>query len=291
MASAAIVTGSAANGPTVESGFERARRRITRWRRVQVCGGLLLACTFFLPAVNGCGSSIIPYQVIGSLFTDPPGSNPLEFLLDVPLGLAIFGGAYAFGLLLAVACWRGQPTRSLSRVERIAGLVILLSAGALVVNCTGESIKTRGVNLFDLDMPEALFLSLALITPAYWFRSRRHGAGGLLAMRWYGSLCCVIWFAYWEGNSPKIGVHLALLGSALMLVGGFEEARRRSAQDRAGTHWRLLTAGLRACTDDPSGCAGCGYPLYGLVVPRCPECGLIFDPNRLASAAVPVTAP
>jgi len=252
---------------------------------------LLLACTFFLPAVNGCGSPIIPCQVIGSLFTDPPGGTLLDYLLEFPLGLAMFGGAYAFGLLLAVACWPGQPTRSPRLVEQIAGLVILLSAGALIVCCTGDTVKTRGGNLFDLDMPDALFLSLALITPAYWFRSRRHGAGGLLAMRWYGSLCCVIWFSYWVGNDGEIGVHLALLGSALILVGGFEEARWRSAQSRAGTLWQLLTAGLRMHAEDPKVCADCGYPLHGLVVPRCPECGLAFDPDRLASTAVPVAAP
>lgn len=34
-------------------------------------------------------------------------------------------------------------------------------------------------------------------------------------------------------------------------------------------------------------CAGCGYDLRGLEQPRCPECGLDFDPNALPPADIP----
>jgi hypothetical protein len=37
----------------------------------------------------------------------------------------------------------------------------------------------------------------------------------------------------------------------------------------------------------PRRCASCGYDLRGLEQPRCPECGLEFDPNRLPRADVP----
>jgi hypothetical protein len=33
---------------------------------------------------------------------------------------------------------------------------------------------------------------------------------------------------------------------------------------------------------EPWTCAGCGYLLYGLPEPRCPECGRAFDPNVFA---------
>ncbi len=35
-------------------------------------------------------------------------------------------------------------------------------------------------------------------------------------------------------------------------------------------------------TQDEANCARCGYPLRGLEVPRCPECGRPFDPRALS---------
>jgi hypothetical protein len=35
---------------------------------------------------------------------------------------------------------------------------------------------------------------------------------------------------------------------------------------------------------DPAGCEKCGYSLRFLTTPRCPECGAIFDPARVADA-------
>jgi hypothetical protein len=33
----------------------------------------------------------------------------------------------------------------------------------------------------------------------------------------------------------------------------------------------------------PGSCDACGYLLHGLITPRCPECGLPFDPRELTS--------
>jgi len=37
----------------------------------------------------------------------------------------------------------------------------------------------------------------------------------------------------------------------------------------------------------PRRCSGCGYDLRGLAELRCPECGLVFDPNELPRADIP----
>src|SRR5688500_7093799 len=37
----------------------------------------------------------------------------------------------------------------------------------------------------------------------------------------------------------------------------------------------------------PRRCAACGYDLRGLEQLRCPECGLVFDPNHLPRADIP----
>jgi hypothetical protein len=43
---------------------------------------------------------------------------------------------------------------------------------------------------------------------------------------------------------------------------------------------------------DPNRCIKCGYLLYGLAEPRCPECGTVFDPTTVGSpsAGDPVAA-
>lgn len=45
--------------------------------------------------------------------------------------------------------------------------------------------------------------------------------------------------------------------------------------------WQLARRAPRV--RDPGRCANCGYLLFGLSVPRCPECGQPFDPAETAS--------
>jgi len=49
---------------------ERTRqKRARRWRGLIAAGGLLLASTFFMPAVQGCNASIVPAQEVREHFT------------------------------------------------------------------------------------------------------------------------------------------------------------------------------------------------------------------------------
>jgi hypothetical protein len=41
---------------------------------------------------------------------------------------------------------------------------------------------------------------------------------------------------------------------------------------------------------EPWTCSRCGYLLYGLVEPRCPECGQAFDPAEFAGLPPPASA-
>jgi hypothetical protein len=55
---------------------------------------------------------------------------------------------------------------------------------------------------------------------------------------------------------------------------GMHDSRNRTLADRlCGTVVYMQLAGT------PGYCVGCGYCLYGLPEPRCPECGLAFDPK------------
>jgi hypothetical protein len=42
---------------------------------------------------------------------------------------------------------------------------------------------------------------------------------------------------------------------------------------------------------EPWSCLGCGYLLYGLPEPRCPECGRAFDPATFAGSAAGLDQP
>jgi hypothetical protein len=266
----------------------RTRQAIIRWRRMQAFGGFVLACTFFLPAVDSCNSPIIPFQGVWEFTQDLP-DDPGEWL-GLPAFLATFLEAYLFGLLVVIAIlWQrtARPAHA-RRVEWIGSCMILLAAFAVLLLFVAEIVTSPIASWWPPDWGEIVFLALAIITPAYWIRCMRHGAGGRLSLRWYTSLCCILWFTAWTLSGALYGLHLSLLGSAVIFIGAFEEARLRSNQDRFDSLRALLTATLRVHDDDPTVCSRCGYPLHGLTAPRCPECGTAFPPDRLDSLAAPV---
>ena len=80
--------------PIPELGDTQARK-LRRWRRTQAVGGLLLASSFFMPAVESCNSPLTPAEVVYDGLRGLPG-NILE--LDDWLGLFMWCiAAYLFG--------------------------------------------------------------------------------------------------------------------------------------------------------------------------------------------------
>jgi uncharacterized RDD family membrane protein YckC len=75
--------------------------------------------------------------------------------------------------------------------------------------------------------------------------------------------------------SVRILVGILLLPLApISFAMGMHDSRNRTLADRlCGTVVYMQLAGT------PGYCVGCGYCLYGLPEPRCPECGLAFDPK------------
>jgi len=285
MASEASTSGQCTPATT-----DRRGRAIVYWRNVQAFGGFVLACTFFLPAVESCNSPIIPFESTCEIIQELPTQR--ADWLGFPAGLAVFVDAYFFGFLVAVAIVLHQfgPARHALRVDWIGGSLILLAALGVLLLFAAHAVTSPLTSWWPPNWEELVFLLLALVTPVYWIRCLRHGAGGRLALRWYTSLCCILWFTAWTVSGALYGLHLSLFGSAVIFIGAFEEARLRSSQDRFDTLRALLTATLDVHDDDPTVCPRCGYPRHGLVVPRCPECGTIFeragfDPPSTQSAA------
>lgn len=103
------------------------------------------------------------------------------------------------------------------------------------------------------------------------------GQAGLMSLRWYASVLCVIWFCYFlAAATTYYGLWLSMLGSTVMMVGTTGEAKARSRLSLGRTLWQLFFARRWLIDVDDAGCRSCGYLLIGLTVPRCPECGTEF---------------
>jgi len=116
---------------------EPARQRRARpWRILTAGGGLLLASTFFMPAVPGCNVPIIPAREIYSGLSDPSFGRLtfVEFLDFCFQCYLLFVCAYLFGLCVAgrgisnLASWRrhARPYAG-AGILVLVGLVLLAS--------------------------------------------------------------------------------------------------------------------------------------------------------------------
>jgi hypothetical protein len=84
----------------------------------------------------------------------------------------------------------------------------------------------------------------------------------------------------YAGQSKPFGAVLTVLSSGLLLIARVGEARAVSRSSWRRTLWGLLTLRLDRWALPPGHCVICGYNLFGLTEPRCPECGRPFDPTE-----------
>jgi len=254
---------------------------VARRRRLQASAGLLLACTFFLPAVRSCNSNIIPAESVVELAGDPP--TDFDEWLHVPSAFALYLAAYVFGAVTFITLLRHPPTRTTSGGYATAILLCLTPICALAVWLELiTSSMSGGFSSAGVPHPVVLLAAWTFVCCA---RCWRRAAGGAIAIRWYTALCCVLWFAWWTCDGALIGVHLALAASAAILVGAYEEARLRAHRGPFRTLLALTIASLELPDPTEPQCTRCGYLLLGLTTPRCPECGTPFEPDRLTSPA------
>jgi hypothetical protein len=252
-------------------------RRIRAARRLLGFGGLVLASAFFMPAVEGCGDPVVPAGMVWDELDDgvPSAANLAEVFLW-------FIAAYLFGLVCLIIALRSrsyrlQTERSLGiSVPFIFGTVVVLLGCAILIEVVWKSASW--------DTAGALFATITLLSMMYFMRSLRMGVSGLLCLRWYTSLCCILWFGYWllaglfGGGRTYYGLWLSLFGSACILTATFVEARSRSPGLFWETAGKLLSCRLRVFDLGGPRCFACGYLLIGLPRNRCPECGREFDP-------------
>lgn len=272
-------------GPTSAQAVRR-RERFVRWRRVQALGGFVLACCFFLPAVEGCRAPVIPAEEVYDAFSEGIESWPHLWHL-----FAVFLAAYVFGLLVCmIGLCAGEITRSDPigievSIAVVLGIVVVgLLVVVLVVFVGDPAIVTQSLGF-------VLTTLVVLFSLRFLHRTARLGAAGLLHLRWYAALCCTAWFMLWLPGKTYYGLWLSIVGSVAILVGATGEAAVR-----ARTTWRpairlLLTSRAKLYDDDLPRCEQCGYILIGLTEQRCPECGLPFEMINPPRGLEPARAP
>lgn len=240
--------------------------RVLRWRRLSGLGGLFLAVSFFLPAVDGCSSPFVPATEVWEFVRDRSGS-----VTDWPGVFSTAIAAYLLGfLMLILGLCRFVPRQ---RAERAIGVANAIVLGLVIATY----LVSMAVEYPPWEWIAVVYVGLGLFSLIYWLRCVRMGPAGLMSLRWYGPILCLIWFSHFlVTGTTYYGLWLSILGSTVMMVGTTGEAKVRSRLP-LGRTIRNLLFGRRWLIDvDDAGCRSCGYLLIGLTVPRCPECGVEF---------------
>ncbi len=259
-------------------------RRLRRWRALGGFGGLMLFSTFFMPAVKGCGSPVIPAEEalehIEEALDD--GFTALD-LLELLSVFTVFVAVYLFGLLVLIICLRGWRFRRAS--EKNLGVSVAVLVGCLSVPLAlyfAGILITQGVSWGRWDAWTVFFVVVTCVSPLYLLRSIRMGTAGLLCLRWYAALCGLAWFGMFLIDAgfggTYYGLWLSMASLILILVSTHGEARIRTRRTGLQTCWNLVRGRLQLHDLDGPRCFGCGYLLIGLPTNRCPECGREFNP-------------
>ena len=242
--------------------------RLRRYRRIQVTGGFLLACTFFLPAVNACNSSISPYQHTMDIVTAED-----HFGLGEALLLLFHLSPYLWGLLIFLTVAAARRSQTETPMLPLA----LAFAGGLAL--TLFLLIGNIVNGDPMDQLFMLFATLAAISIPYWWKAVHKKEAGVLSLKWHGTICVLLWLLTLSRiYTPLYGLLLSIAGCALIATGCFLEAKLRGHRMNLFTLRSLLACAIEVHdTLDPR-CRRCGYILTGLRSLRCPECGTPFQP-------------
>ncbi len=259
-------------------------RRLRRWGVLGGFGGLLLFSAFFMPAVKGCSSPVIPAEHVWDALDDLPSAiGDWSSFLDSAAAAVSIGWPYLFGLLIVIICLRGWRCRHAA--EQNLGISVAVLVGCLSVPLAISFVAyliTHGAPWGQWNSWSVFFALVACASPLYLLRSIRMGVAGLLCLRWYAALCGFVWFGMFlilgGFGQTYYGLWLSMVALILILVSTHAEARLRTRRTGLQTCWGLLRCRLQLHDLDGPRCFGCGYLLIGLPTNRCPECGREFDP-------------
>lgn len=264
-------------------------RAARKWQWLSVGSGLLLASAFFMPAVQSCGSPVIPAKEVREAWDQFDWSTvqSISKASGFVLFVLVFISAYVFGLMMAAsAAIRLIAPRSTPR--RIArAIAVLVLAVTVVVEISIGLICLDG---FPSGTPlEWLVLCGWAILVASIFVHTWVALRVSQEYSWMlgGSLAGLIWFTPFAVQGALYGVYVSLAACAGLILAVVGEARALTRQGWWRTLGQLLTCGLVDPPDWRGHCPQCDYDLTGLPEPRCPECGCAFTWEEVGLAAPP----
>lgn len=280
-------------------------RRAFRWRLLTFAGGGLLAATFFMPAVDGCNSPVVPAEAAWRIGSDLPQAIRDAELFSALEGLTflfyVYSAAYLFGLLVVlVTLSRLTTRRRLQSIPRACLILFtLILAGGMCALTTYllwdagwlalENLFIPGdllghwVPVIDLTLMPLWLLALLVIV---WRRRNPPE----LSITFVTGLFAMHWFSYWSissrlSSADHYGIHLSFVSSCVIVVAVLGEARAVSRQSWLRTLGQLMTGRFRGEDQRVGMCPKCGYNLYGLTERRCPECGRGFTFEEVGATA------
>lgn len=278
------VVSAGISGPPAEEPDPASRSyppQVRRWRRLGMLGGLLVATSFFLPAIKGCGGAIRPSEVVAStvMNSDHLAEALIMFLLPYLCGLVI---ALTF---LARACGSAKAARIGGWI--ILGLVCVTSLHLLI-----EPFRGLAPNLIAIGS----YILIPTPTLPYMIATHRLKRRAVLARCFFVSAGMLVWFGLWLVAAAPLGDALVGLwcstaGAVLLTLACVGETAGLTDSGMMQTFGRLLICRIPPLPDDSMRCIGCGYSLIGLTEPRCPECGRPFTPSSTATPTAPLPKP
>lgn len=263
---------------------DAVRRRAGKWRFLSLGGGLLLAASFFMPAINACNAPQVPaanaYEVLG----EP------RLWATWPAYFYWFVAAYAFGFLVALGAGLrlvGSPLysraiRTCVFILLLGGIVVALWIFVLEVWNGWPTLPPRftwtdlwaGMGAFIVLVVLPLFAAFHLV------RTRR-----LRRRRWLGhgfvaSLWCITWFGMYlveaEPGDIHYGLPCSFAASLAVFIGIVGETAALTNRTFFRALGGLMIGRVPRLEEDRGRCEGCDYLLAGLTVNRCPECNRPF---------------
>lgn len=245
-------------------------RKLLWSRRTQAIGGVLLAASFFMPAVESCNSPVIPAEDVYS-FMREPSLNIAEWFFVFP----VFMAAYLFGLATCVVMFRLRSTTIGG--NNTAGRSISALSGATTIAIVAMFVNEWSLS-FLARFLDVVFVVAWIAFGLYWLRSLWKDVRGRLCIRWCAAVYCVLWFGTHALESKTYyGLWISLAGSIMIAVASILEAQILSGRGILSTLGRLLICRLELVDFGGPHCRTCDYVLVGLTSNRCPECGTLFE--------------
>jgi hypothetical protein len=282
--------------------FNDRRASARFWRSFVLLGGLVLASTYFMPAIDCSGldgPKVNPSQEFRHFVRDEARAGFSTSLVALTatrwLGhVMVFVVPYAFGALVAVAALlrfsrsdrpRRFVTRLLASFYVTSALAVLYCAAFGYELCTGEVRFAFD----DSNLGRCLYGPLLVIV--YALVMLHYGERGHFGLTFIGSVLCLFWFWKWASREPlgtAYGLYFSLAASFVVAAAIALELAA------AGRAWftalpRLLLGVLPRCIRDDGGCPACGYQLYGCPGWTCPECGQPFHEDEVDGCFPPAS--